>query len=41
MLEQLGVRPEYTLVVILVALTVTYGVRMALSGKRGRPQGPL
>lgn len=26
---------------IVVALVVAYGIRVALSGKRGRPQGPM
>jgi hypothetical protein len=27
--------------IIVVALVVAYGIRVALSGKRGRPQGPM
>jgi hypothetical protein len=26
---------------IIVLLVVAYGIRSALSGKRGRPQGPM
>jgi hypothetical protein len=26
---------------IVVVLVVAYGIRMAMSGKRGRPQGPM
>jgi hypothetical protein len=32
--------PEVAAVIVLV-LVVAYGIRVGLSGKRGRPQGPM
>ena len=32
---------EIVVTLVVLALVVAYGIRVAMSGKRGRPQGPM